>query len=103
MIVGHIQGRKNKIAMVARTKSPLHAFSFACSSWVQPKRVERSVSAESGEKVGLGARRGTHRARHAATSPATAHGETGQDEEDHGSKGEPEALTTCASAACCES
>lgn len=49
-----------------------------------------AISAEPSEKVGLGARRGSPCAGHAVTSPTTAHGETGQEEEDHRSKGEPE-------------
>lgn len=64
---------------------------------VQPRRVfptpNSLVSAESGQKASLGARRGRRCTGHAVTSPTTAHSETGQDEEDHRSKGDPEALT----------
>lgn len=82
-MIGHLRVRKS--IMVSGHMCLL-------GSGSTPFRLEDSVSAEFSEKAGLGARHRTRRAGHAATSSTTAHSETGQEEEDHGSKGDPEAL-----------
>ena len=90
-MIGHLQTRKRswcRYACSLERQTLLRP--ILLTSVGSTEQLELLVSAEPAEKVGLAACPGRRCTGHAATSPTTAHGKTGQDKEDHRSKGEPE-------------